>query len=113
MRNYFKDVVRYTMIGVADLNGFIPSACNTYLRDDINSVEGAAGTVTREVFEDWVETHLVPILGDYSKGEIRSVVMLDNASTHMSQRVVDMIEAKGAKIIYSAPFLPDLNPIEN
>ena len=39
--------------------------------------------------------------------------MLDNASTHMSRRVVDMIEEKGAKVLYTAPFSPDLNPIEN
>ena len=43
------------MIGVTDVNGFIPSACNTHLRDDIHIKEGAAGTVTSEVFEDWVE----------------------------------------------------------
>ena len=55
----------------------------------------------------------IPILGDYSKGQNRSVVMIDNASTHMMRRVVDMIEEKGAKIIYSAPFSLDLNPIEN
>ena len=39
--------------------------------------------------------------------------MLDNASTHMSQKVVDLIEATNAKILYSAPFSPDLNSIEN
>ena len=111
-RRWFRNEVRFTLIGVADINGFIPCACETYLRDEISD-EGAAGTVTREIFEDWVENSLCPILGDYSKGESRSVVMLDNASTHMSKRVTDMIEAKGARIIYTAPFSPDLNPIEN
>ena len=61
---WFKNVVRYTVIGVADINGFIVSACNTYIRDEISD-EGAAGTVTREVFEDWVEKFLCPHLGDY------------------------------------------------
>ena len=112
MEKWFKDIVRYTMIGVADVNGFIPSACKTFLRDEI-SEEGAAGTVTRDVFEEWVKEYLCPILGDYSKGQNRSIVMLDNASTHMSRRVVDMIERTGAKVLYTAPFSPDLNPIEN
>ena len=99
------------MIDVADVNGFIPSACKTFLRDEI-SEEGAAGTVTRDVFEEWVKECLCPILDDYSKGQNRSIVMLGNASTHISRRVVDMIEEKGAKVLYTAPFSPDLNPIE-
>ena len=70
-------------------------------------------TVTREFFEWWVEHKLCPVLGDYTKGENRSVVMLDNASTHMSQKVIELITAKKTRIIFSAPFSPDLNPIEN
>ena len=31
----------------------------------------------------------------------------------MSDEVVDAIQNTGAQIIYSAPYLPDLNPIEN
>ena len=84
LKQWFKTIARYTMIGVADVNGFIDAACATYLREDL-SYEGAAGTVTRETFEQWVEECLCPVLGDYSKGEARSVVMLDNTSTHMSE----------------------------
>ena len=96
MRRWFKSEVRYTLIGVADVNGFIESACQTYIRDEISD-EGAAGTVTREIFEDWVEKQLCPVLGDYLKGEKRSVVLLDNASTHMSQKVVDLIDGTNTK----------------
>lgn len=109
---WFKDCVRFTLIGVADINVFIDIACKTYDRKEI-SEEGAAGTITREVFENWVEHCLVPILGNYEKHEARSVVLLDNASTHNSDKVVQMIEETGAMIQYTAPFLPDLNPIEN
>ena len=38
---------------------------------------------------------------------------LDNASIHHSDEVVDLIHATGAVIIYSAPYSPTLNPIEN
>lgn len=109
---WYKSVVRYTLIAVADINGFIESACDTVLRDEISN-EGAAGTVNREYFVNWVKTKLCPILGRYEYGEPRSVVMLDNASTHMCAEVTDLIEATGAVIIYSAPFSPQLNPIEN
>lgn len=109
---WFKDCVCYTLIGVADINGFVDVACKTYDRKELSS-EGAAGTVTREVFEKWVEECLVPVLGVFEKNEPRSVVLLDNASTHNSDKVVQMIEAAGAMVQFTAPFSPDLNPIEN
>jgi len=109
---WYRSVVRYTLIAAADINGFIESACDTVLRDEISD-EGAAGTVDREYFVNWVRTKLCPVLGRYEYGEPRSVVMLDNASTHMCTDVTDLIEATGAVIIYSAPFSPQLNPIEN
>ena len=40
-------VVRYTLIGAADINGFIPSVCHTVMRDQL-SEEGAAGTIDLE-----------------------------------------------------------------
>ena len=109
---WFKDCVCYTLIGVADINGFVDCACKTYDRREL-SKEGAAGTVPREVFEKWVEECLVPVLGNFEMNEPRSVVLLDNASTHNSDKVVQMIEATGAMIQFTAPFSPDLNPIEN
>jgi transposase len=39
-------------------------------------------------------------------------VGLDNASVHHSEYVVHAIESAGAKVIYTAPYSPDLNPIE-
>ena len=100
------------MMGAADINGFIPSACHTVLRDTISD-EGAAGTVDGEYFLYWVENYLCPILGSYTEGEPRSVVFLDNASTHMTEEVERAIGKTGAIVIYGAPYSPHLNPIEN
>ena len=55
----------------------------------------------------------MPALGNYERREPMSVVLLDNASTHNSDKVVQLIESTGAMIQYTAPFSPDLNPIEN
>jgi transposase len=112
IQEWYRYNVRYTLLAAADVNGFIPCACHTVLRDHI-SEEGAAGTVDTEYFEYWVETYLCPVLGKYEFGESRSVVLLDNASTHMSERVQQLIYATGATIIYGAPYSPHLNPIEN
>ena len=110
-REWFKNEVRYTLIAAADVNGFIPSACHTVMRDEL-SEEGAVGTVDGEYFLYWVKEYLCPMLGDYMLGEPRSVVLMDNASTHMSDDIQRAIEATGAVLIYGAPYSPHLNPIE-
>ena len=37
---------------------------------------------------------------------------MDNATTHMCQEVESIIRATGAYLLYTAPYSPDLNPIE-
>ena len=112
VNEWYRSCVRYTMIGVADINGFIVSGCKTVLRNN-TSDEGAAGTLDADDFLDWVKNDLCPILGRFEFGEPRSVVFLDNASTHMSEEVEEAINDVGAYVIYGAPYSPHLNPIEN
>lgn len=111
LKKWFSDTARYTLIAAMDVQGFIPSTLDIVHRDEISD-EGAAGTVDAAYFEEWVEKCLCPVLGRYDHGEPRSIVVMDNASTHMSQRVADMIRATGAYLLYTAPYSPDLNPIE-
>ena len=111
MNEWFESCIRYTLIAAADINGFIPAACHTVVRDEISD-EGAAGTVDGDYFLYWVKEYLCPILGSYELGEARSVVLMDNASTHMSDEIESAIQATGAILIYGAPFSPHLNPIE-
>ena len=99
------------MIVAADIDGFVPGTCNLYMRNDISS-EGASGTVGSEDFVEWVRHFLVPTLGNYARGEKRSIVIMDNASTHMCNEVEYLIESVGAVLLYTAPYSPDLNPIE-
>ena len=111
VREWFEKVVQYTLIAAADINGFIPSACHTVQRDEL-SEEGAAGTIDCEYFLHWVKEYICPVLGNYEHGEPRSVVLMDNASTHMNDEVEYAIRSTGAILIYSSPFSPHLNPIE-
>ena len=103
--------MRYTLIAAMDINGFIPTTLDIVRRDEI-SEEGAAGTVDSAYFEGWVENFLVPTLGRYELGEKRSIVVMDNATTHMNDRVRQLIHGAGAYLLYTAPYSPDLNPIE-
>lgn len=67
------------------------------------TVEGACN---RMVFEIWLETCLIPVL---KPGEW---VILDNATFHHGGRIVELIEAVGAQVVYLPPYSPDLNRIE-
>jgi len=67
------------------------------------AVEGAT---TREVFEAYLEGVLAPSL---SPGQ---VVVMDNLSAHKGGRVKEIIEGRGAQLLYLPPYSPDFNPIE-
>jgi transposase len=67
------------------------------------AVEGATN---REVFETYVEQILAPTL---RRGQ---VVVMDNLTAHKGERVKELIEERGCKLIYLPPYSPDFNPIE-
>lgn len=43
---------------------------------------------------------------------LRSVLVMDNASFHHSNRIKQMCWDAGVKLMYLPPYSPDLNPIE-
>ena len=100
---WFRATARYTMLIACNVNGFIIETCQLVHRDEISD-EGAAGTVDRNGFKKWVKHFLLPNLGDFSKGEKNSLIVMDNASTHMDREVKDMINEKGAVLLYTAPY---------
>jgi transposase len=64
------------------------------------------GAMNGDVFRAYVEQVLAPTL---APGDI---VVLDNLSSHKVAGVREMIEARGASLVYLPPYSPDLNPIE-
>jgi hypothetical protein len=56
--------------------------------------------------------YIAPVSGKLLKGEPRSIVVVDNASTHMDPRVRAAIKREGAILLYLPPYSPELNPIE-
>ena len=59
-----------------------------------------------DVFLAFVEQVLAPRL------EPGHVVVLDNLSAHKVAGVRQLIEARGAQVLYLPPYSPDFNPIE-
>lgn len=64
------------------------------------------GGTNKEVFETYLEHFLVPEL------EAGQVVVMDNLQAHLPERVRELIESKGAYLVYLPTYSPDLNPIE-
>ena len=62
--------------------------------------------MNRRLFETYVETQLAPTLrpGD--------MVILDNLSSHKSEKAKAILKERGAWFLFLPPYSPDLNPIE-
>lgn len=82
-----------TMISAINLTGVVASLI----------FEGATDA---EAFATYVEQVLGPKL---RSGDI---VVMDNLSSHKTERVRKAIEARGAGVLLLPPYSPDLNPIE-
>jgi transposase len=83
-----------TLIASMSLSGMGESMC----------LEGATDA---KAFEAYVEHFLAPSL---SKGQ---VVVMDNLGAQVAQeRIRELIEARGAELVFVPSYSPDLNPIE-
>jgi len=82
------------------------------------SIIGAIGTtcieaamyvkeaVNLEIFETFVEKFLNPKLNS------EKYVVMDNVNFHKNEKIVELIESTGAKVVLLPPYSPDLSPIE-
>ena len=64
------------------------------------------GAMNARAFEAYVEQALVPVL---RKGDL---VIMDNLAAHKRPIIAELIQAKGAELLYLPPYSPDFNPIE-
>jgi transposase len=80
-----------------------------YTQDGVLFYRVFQGSTDSAVFEDFVE-ELLEHCGRWP--EPRSVLVMDNASFHRSERVKMMCDEAGVKLVFLPPYSPDLNPIE-
>lgn len=64
------------------------------------------GPMNRDCFDLYIETQLAPTL---KQGDL---VILDNLSSHKSERAKAALRKRGAWFLFLPPYSPDLNPIE-
>lgn len=65
------------------------------------------GSCNRTVFEKWLEEQLL------TKLEAGKVLILDNATFHKGERIRELVELAGCRLLYLPPYSPDLNKIEH
>jgi len=82
-----------TLIASMSLSGMGESMC----------LEGATDA---KAFEAYVEHFLAPSL---SEGQL---VVMDNLGAHRPRRIRELIEARGAELVFVPSYSPELNPIE-
>ena len=80
-----------------------------YAQDGIVFSRVFRGSTDASIFEDFIE-QLLQHCGKWP--EPRSVLVMDNASFHHSDRIEQMCSVAGVKLVYLPPYSPDLNPIE-
>lgn len=67
------------------------------------AIEGATDA---EAFEAYMERFLAPTL---KEGQ---VVVLDGLGAHRTEKVRELVQARGAQLLFLPSYSPDLNPIE-
>jgi transposase len=85
---------KVSTIGALDLRGF---------RTGLS----VPGTMNGETLGFFIEELLAPTL---KRGDL---VFLDNCPIHKLEEIEDLIEARGAGVLFLQPYSPDLNPIEH
>jgi transposase len=80
-----------------------------YTQDGILLSRIFQGSTDGPFYEDFIE-QLLQHCGRWP--EPKSVLVMDNASFHRSDRIEKMCSTAGVKLVYLPPYSPDLNPIE-
>jgi transposase len=87
--------------------GTVTSVIGSLSLKGIDAVMTIEGATTGAVFTAFVEHVLLPRL---STGD---VVVLDNVGAHKVKRARQLIEDRGARLLFLPPYHPEFNPIEN
>jgi transposase len=80
-----------------------------YAQDGIIASDIFQGSTDAVIFENFIE-RLLQHCGRYPAP--KSVLIMDNASFHRSDRVKQLCSDAGVKLLYLPPYSPDFNPIE-
>ena len=67
------------------------------------------GYFSSDNFFEWLQLHFLPAVNRLNRP---MVIVMDNVSVHIHERVTQLIESEGHLVRYLPPYSPDFNPIE-
>lgn len=89
------------------------SAIPVISTDGVHDVYLCEGNVNGEIFAEFVQHYLYGFVQPFNWVNKHSVIIMDNASIHHVDEVVDIIENQlKARLLFLPPYSPDLNPAE-
>ncbi len=77
--------------------------------EDIDILEG---TTNGEAFTTFLEHRILPIMQPFNGINPRSILVLDNASIHHVNKVIELTNSKGVMIRFMPAYSPDFMPLE-
>ncbi|EAU30139.1 conserved hypothetical protein [Aspergillus terreus NIH2624] len=80
-----------------------------YAQDGVVISRVFQGSTDGRIFEDFIQ-QLLQHCNRWP--ELKSVIIMDNASFHRTERIDQICAEAGVKLLYLPPYSPDLNPIE-
>jgi hypothetical protein len=84
-----------------------------YTKDGYMTWKIFQGSYTKQIFNHFVYTEVLPRINAYSGDRPpRSVLMIDNTRIHCSEELRQMCNEAGVLLIYLPLYSPDYNPIE-
>ncbi|WIG93524.1 IS630 family transposase [Myxococcus sp. SDU36] len=98
--------VRLTGEAVPRNRGCVTTVLGALTHHGIEAHMEVEGGTSMEVWGHFVLEHLVPIL------EPGQVVVWDNLAAHKCRALIDVIESRGARVVFLPPYSPDFSPIE-
>lgn len=90
---------RFSAISMMSINGML-------------DVYVTPNSVNAEIFEDFIDKSLLRHVMPFNGRNPNSVVILDNASIHHTDGVVQALQSIGVLVHFLPPYSPDLNPID-
>jgi len=66
-------------------------------------------SINGEKFLEFLEDKVIPIM----KKKKKSHLLMDNVNFHKSKNIMSLLDQKHIKPVFTIPYTPDLNPIEN
>ena len=69
-------------------------------------------SVDESIFLDFLERCVLSQMQPFNAINSHSVLLMDNASIHQTDKVVELVQSVDAMVHFIPPSSPDLNPIE-